>query len=95
MIVDDLAYVLGSSKGFMTKDTDYSTWFLALSVGPIINDCPVSGGRVLGGIARAWRASKARLGSHIEALQARVWDLESAAVAREWYMLEEIVRALA
>ena len=25
VIVDDLAYVLGSSKGFMTKDTDYST----------------------------------------------------------------------
>ena len=68
---------------------------MALSVGPIINDCLVSGGRVLGGIACAWRALKAHSGSHIEALQAQVQDLESAVVAREWYIKEEITITLA
>ena len=50
---------------------------------------------MLGGIACARRALKAHLGSHIEALQAQVQDLESAVVAREWYMKEEITITLA
>lgn len=93
--MDDPAYVIGSFEGIMIKDMDYAAWFLALSIGAIINDYPVSGGRVLRGIARARRASKAHLGLHTEALPARVWDLESAVVTREWYMQEEIARALA
>jgi len=73
----------------------YANWFLASSAGPIIDDCLVSGGRVLGGIAHVQKALEARLGSHVEALQARVRDLESVAVTREGYKQEEIVRALA
>lgn len=64
------------------------------SAGPIIDDCPMSGGRVLKGITRARKASKAHLGSHVEALQAWVQDLESAAITRDGYTQEEIDRAL-
>ena len=66
--MDDLAYAIGSFEGFVTEDTDYAAWFLASSAGPIIDDCTVSGGRVIGGIAHAQRASKACLGLHVEAL---------------------------
>lgn len=48
---------------------DYATWFLESSNRPIIDDYPVGGGRVLGGIARALQASKARLRLHVETLQ--------------------------
>ena len=35
-----------------------------------MDDCPVSGGRVLGGIAQAGRALEAHLRLHIDTLQA-------------------------
>ena len=70
MIVDDPVYVTGSFEGFLTEDTDFAAWFLVSSARPTIDDCPVSRGRVLRGIAHARRASEARLGSHIETLQA-------------------------
>lgn len=66
--MDDPTYVTGAYKGFLTEDTNYATWFLASSAGPIINDCPISEGRVLRGIAHAQKALKAHLGSHVEAL---------------------------
>ena len=50
MILDDLVYETGSFEGLVMKDTDYVTWFLWSLVEPIIDDCPVSGGRVFGGI---------------------------------------------
>jgi len=53
VIVDDPTYATCSFEGFVIEDTDYATWFLASSAGPIIDDCPVNGGRVLRGIARA------------------------------------------
>ena len=68
VIVDKPTYVTGSFEGFLTEDTNYATWFLASSARPIIDDCPVSGGRVLRGIARAQRALEVRLGSHIKVL---------------------------
>lgn len=49
---------------------------------------------MLKGITRARKASKAHLGSHVEALQAWVQDLESAAITRDGYTQEEIDRAL-
>ena len=36
---------------YVDTSRDYSTWFVESSVGPIIKDVPVNGGRVLGGIA--------------------------------------------
>ena len=60
-----------------------------------MDDCLVSGGRVLGGIAHPRRASKAYLRLHVDTLQARVRDLEGVATARERYVQEEISRSLA
>jgi len=51
MILDNPNYMTGSFNGFVTKDTNYLTWFLQSLVRPIMDDCPVSGSRVLGGIA--------------------------------------------
>lgn len=62
VVMDNLAYDTGSFGGFVIEDIDYATWFLASSAGPIIDDCLVSGGRVLGGITRARRALEACLG---------------------------------
>ena len=85
MIWYDPTYAVGSFKGFHTAATNYTTWFLESSAGPIIDDCPVSRGRMLGGIAHAWQASKAQLKLHVETLQAQVGDLESAVVAKYGY----------
>jgi len=60
-----------------------------------MDDCPVSGGRVLGGIAQASRALEAHLRLHIDTLQARVRALKGAFAARKGYIQEEIARSLA
>ena len=60
--------VIMDKPTYVTEDTNYATWFLASSARPIIDDCPVSGGRMLRGIARAQRALEVHLGSHIEVL---------------------------
>ena len=86
VIIGNPTYVTGSFEGFVTKETNYATWFLASSIGPIIDDCLISRGRVLEGIAHARRALEAHLGSHVEALQVRVQDLEGVAITKEGYM---------
>ena len=53
VIVDDPAYATGSFEGFVIEGTDFAAWFLASSNGPIIDDCPLSESKMLGGIARA------------------------------------------
>ena len=68
VILVDLNYGIGSFEGFVTKDTNYVTWFLQSLVVPIINDCLVSGGRVLDGIARARQALEAHLRLHVDTL---------------------------
>ena len=85
VVLDDLVYVISSSEGFLTTNTDYVAWFSESSVGPIVDDCLVSGCRVLGGIACARRALEAHLRLHVETLQAWVRGLESVAVTREGY----------
>ena len=45
IVLDDLVYVISSSEGFLTTDTDYVAWFLGSSVGPIIDDCLLNEGR--------------------------------------------------
>ena len=67
VILDDLEYGIGSFEGFVTKDTDYVTWFLRSSAGSI-DDCPISGGRLRGGIARARWASEAHLRLHVDTI---------------------------
>ena len=51
--MDDPAYATGSFEGFVIEGTDFAAWFLASSNGPIIDDCPLSESKMLGGIARA------------------------------------------
>lgn len=95
VILDNLNYRTSSFKGFVTKDTNYFTWFLQSSTEPIIDNCLMSGGRVLNGITRTRQASEAHLRLHIDTLQARVRELEGAAAIGDGYMQEEIARFLA
>jgi len=68
MILDDLNYGIGSFEGFVIEGTDYITWFLQSLTMSIIDDCPVSGGRVLRGIVSAHRTLEAHLRIHIDTL---------------------------
>ena len=51
MILDDTDYAIGSFEGFIIEVTNYVTWFLESSARLIIDDCPMSRGRVLGSFA--------------------------------------------
>ena len=93
--MDDLDYTIGSFDSFIKEDIDYFTWFLQSSVGPIMGDFPISGGKVLDGIARARWALEAHLRLRVDTLQARVRDLEGAVVARKGYIQEKIAKSLA
>ena len=68
MILDDPNYMTGSFDSFFTKDTDYFTWFLQSLIELVLDDCLMSGGRVLGSIAHAHRASVAHLGLQVDTL---------------------------
>lgn len=91
MILDDPIYTNDSFNGFVTKETNFLTWFLESSTEPIMGDCPVSRGRVLSGIAHACRALVAHLSLHMDTVQARVRDLKGATTAKEGYIQEDIV----
>ena len=95
MILDNPNYGTSSFEGFVTKDTNYVTWFLQSLAEPIIDDCLMSGGKVLGGIAHTCWTSKAHLRLHVDTLQARVRKLEGVATARDGYVQEKIARSLA
>ena len=53
IVLDDPAYATGSFDAYMDTSRDYAIWFAESSIGPIIGDVPVSGGRVLKGIVHA------------------------------------------
>ena len=95
MILDNPNYTTGSFDGFITEDTDYFTWFLQSLARPVMDDCPVSGGKVVDGKARARQALESHLRLHVDTLQARVRDLEGASAVREGYIQEEIARSQA
>ena len=95
VILVDLNYGIGSFEGFVTKDTNYVTWFLQSLVVPIIDDCLVSDGRVLDGIACALQALEAHLRLHVDTLYARMKEREGMATTRDGYVQEEIARSLA
>ena len=90
IVMDDLNYVMGSFDAYVDTRIDYATWFVASYVGPIMGDIPVSGDRVLGGIARAQVASKAKWRLRVETLQAKVTKLETADTTKEARMQKEI-----
>ena len=86
MNLDDLAYAISSFEGFLRVAIDYATWFLKSSIEFIIDDCPVSRGRLLRGIAYAQWALEARLRLHMETLKALARDLESIATVKDRHM---------
>ena len=53
IVLDDPVYATGSSDAYVDTSRDYAIWFAESSIGPIIEDVPVSGGRVQKGIAHA------------------------------------------
>lgn len=59
MVLDDPDYATGTFDAYVDTSRDYSTWFEESSMGPIIGDVPMSGGRVLGGVIRAQVAIEA------------------------------------
>ena len=86
VVLDDLAYVMGSFDAYMDTNRDYATWFIKSSIGLIIGDVSVSGGRVLGGIFRAQVASGVEWRVCAEALQVKVTELEAITTTREVHM---------
>lgn len=60
-----------------------------------MDDCLMSGGRVISGIARARRASEAYLSLHVDSFQVRIRDLEGMTATREGYIQEDIARSVA
>lgn len=95
IILDDSNYETSSFEAFVIIDTIYVTWFLQSLIGPIIDDFPMSSGRVLGGIARSRWVSEPHLRLHVDTLRARVIKLKGPIVAREGHAQEEIARSLA
>ena len=79
IVMDNPAYVMGSFDAYMYTSIDYATWFVASSAGPIMGDVPVSRGRVLGGIAHAQVAFRAKWRLQVETLQAKVTELKTVA----------------
>ena len=67
---------MGSFDASVDTSRDYSTLFTESSTRPIIGDVPVSGGRVLGGIIHAQVAIGAEWQAPVEALKAKVTELE-------------------
>lgn len=86
MILDDPDHTMGSFNSFVTEDTNHFIWFLQSSAEPIMDDYPMSGGKVLNGMARARLAFEAHLWLHVGTLQVRVRDLEGVAATRERYI---------
>ena len=50
IFLDDSAYAMSYFDTHVDTSRDYAAWFVESSVGPIIGDVPVSGGKVLRGI---------------------------------------------
>jgi len=95
MVLDNSTYVMGSFDAYVDTSRDYFTWFVESSVGPIIGDIPVNGGRVLGSIICAQVATMEKWRVRAEALKAKVTELEALFATREAHMQEETTWALA
>lgn len=81
VVIDDLAYAMGSFDAYVDTSMDYATWFIESSTGPMIGNVLVS--RVLGGIVYAQVAFGAEWRLRTEDLQARVTELKTIAADRE------------
>lgn len=82
MVLGNSTYVTGSFDAYVDTSRYNFTWFAESSMGPIIGDIPVSGGRVLGSIICAQVATMAEWRGHAEALKAKVIELEALLATR-------------
>lgn len=64
-------------------------------MGPIIEDVPISGGKVLGGIICTQVATGAKWRVLVKIVEARMTEFKALFATREAHMHEEIARALA
>ena len=76
IVLDNLAYMMGSFDAYVDTSKDYATWFIESFAGPIIIDVLMNGGRLLGDIICAQVAIGVEQRVRTEALQARVTKLE-------------------
>jgi len=83
IVLDNLAYVMGSFDAYVDTSRNYGTWLGKSSTRPINGNVLVSGGRVLGGLIRAQVASGVEWRARAEALQAKVTELEATLATRE------------
>ena len=95
MVLGDLAYATSSFDAYVDTNRDYSTWYAKSSMGPIISNVRVSGGRVLKGIIRAQVSIRVKWKACVEASKARMTKLEALLTAREAHMPEETTWTLA
>lgn len=95
IVLDDLDYATGTFNAYMNMSRDFSTWFVESSMGPIIRDVPLSGGRVLGGAVHAQVATRVERRACAKIAEARVVKFEALFTTREVHTQEEIACALA
>ena len=86
MVLGNSAYAMGSFDAFVDTSRDYSTWFAESSVGLIIRDVLMSGGRVLGGIIHTQVATRAEWRVRAVASKAKVTELEALLTTKEAHM---------
>ena len=95
IVLDDLEYAMGAFNAYVDISRDYSTWFAKSSIGPIIGDVPVSGGKVLEGVVRTQVATGIEWRAHAKTTEAKAVEFEALFTARKVHTHEEIAWALA
>ena len=95
MVLDDPNYEIGAFDACADTSRDYFTWFAEFSMGHIIGDVPVSGGKVLGGAIHAQVATRAEWRPCVGAVEARVTEFEALFATREAHMQKDTTWALA
>ena len=88
--MDDPEYAVGAFDAYVDMSRDYSTWFVESSVGPIISDVPVRGGRVLGGVVSTQVATRVEWRGCVETAEARAVEFKALFIAREAHTQKEI-----
>ena len=85
IVLDDLEDAVGAFDAYVDMSRDYSTWFTESSAGLIVEDVPVSGGKVLGGTVCAQVAIRVEWRARVETTEAKVAEFEALFTTREAY----------
>ena len=95
IVLDDLEYAMGAFDAYVDTSRDYSTWFAKSSVGPIIRDVPMNGGKVLEGVVRTQVATGIEWRARAKTAEAKAVEFEALFTARKVHTQEEIAWVLA